>query len=306
MILAEPFLEDCERLYQAYRQLDDDYPFIAAAFIYVPWTEAIMGCPIATSGTTMWAEPCVNDWGTWRWKKPSLDSNPWAQKLLELMQALVEHSKGRYPVAPTLMRGPADMLSAMRGASRFAMDFLDCPDAMRRAAALCSELWIDLGKAQLRLVPRSEQGYFAGAHGLRFWAPDKSIWLQEDAMALLSPRLFREFILPLDDAISQEFPYVGFHLHGSALWAVGDLVKVPGLDVIELNMEAARCDVEATFKGWRKIQENKPLVIWGPYDLEGWINRVWREFPAQGLSIQTTAADLVGALEVKAAFASMP
>lgn len=309
-IRVDLFLEDCERLYQAYKELDDDFPFVGEAFVFVPWMEAIMGCPIQNSGTSMWAEPAVNDWETWHWEKPSLDSNPWAQKLLELTEALVEHSAGRYPVATTLMRGLADMLSAMRGPSRFPLDFYDCPDTIRRAAELCAEVWIEVGKAQLALIPASSTGYVGGGPGILFWAPDKIIWLQEDAMALLSPKIFREFILPLDRRICREFPYVGFHLHGSALWAIDDLVLVPELDVIELNYEAAESDVEGTFAGWRKIQEHKPLIIWGPCDPtiwrghdttpEFWLNRVWKEFPPRGLSIQTTGSTLEEALALKA------
>ena len=59
-IRVDLFLEDCERLYQAYRDLDDDYPFVGAAFVYLPWMEAIMGCPIQAAETNMWTEPPVS------------------------------------------------------------------------------------------------------------------------------------------------------------------------------------------------------------------------------------------------------
>jgi len=230
-----------------------------------------------------------------------VDSDPWARKLIELMEALVDHSNGRYPVAATLMRGPADLLSAMRGATRYALDFYDCPDLVRRAAEMCAEVWIEAGKAQLELVPDSSVGYMAGAHGLRSWAPDKLIWLQEDAMALLSPRLFRDVILPLDRQIASEFPCVAFHLHGSALWAVDDLVAAPELNVIELNYESAQTDEEGTFAGWHNIQECKPLVIWKEFNGDEfwpWLDRVAAEFEPQNLSIQLTTSTLEEALEV--------
>ena len=300
-IQVDPFLEDCERLYQAHLQVGDDYPFVAAPFIFIPWMEAIMGCPIHASETTVWAEPAVEDWDSWHWRRPRVDSDPWALKLMELMEALVDHSNGRYPVAATLMRGPADLLSAMRGATRYSLDFYDCPDLVRRAAEMCAEVWIEAGKAQLEMVPESSVGYMAGAHGLRSWAPDKLIWLQEDAMALLSPRLFRDVILPLDREIASEFPCVAFHLHGSALWAVEDLVDAPELNVIELNYESAQTDEEGTFTGWHKIHERKPLVIWKEFNGDEfwpWLDRVAAEFEPQNLSIQLTTSTLEEALEV--------
>jgi len=307
-IRVDLFLEDCEALYQAHCQIDDDYPFVGTPFAYVPWMEAIMGCPIYASENSMWAEPAVEGWDTWHWERPVLAHNAWAQKLLELLDALLEHSAGRYQVSPALMRGPADILSAMRGARRFVLDFYDFPDQIRRAAELCAEVWVEVGQAKLERVPVSSNGYMAALGGLRTWAPDKIIWLQEDAMALLSPRLYREFFLPLDRHICRQFPYISFHLHGSALWSVDDLARVPELDVLELNSESARFDVEGTFDGWKKTQQYKPLVIWKEFDGDlfwPWLQRVQEELSPHGLSLQFTVNTVEEGLEIKARFLEM-
>jgi hypothetical protein len=301
-IQIDLFLQDCERLHQLYDQVADDYPFVAGPFIYLPWMEAIMGCPIFAEENSMWAAPAIDDWDKWQWDRASLVSNPWFQKLLALMEALVEHADGRYPVAHTLMRGPADMLSAMRGATRFPLDFYDFPDEVSRAADLCAAIWIEVAQAQLQLIPDSSRGYMGGASGLRSWTPDKIAWLQEDAMALLSPRFYRDHFLPLDRRIADEFPWAAFHLHGSALWAINDLVVAPELDIVELNYESAQCDVEGTFTGWRRIQEHKPLIIWKEFsgdDFWLWLERVAAELSPRGLSIQVTVSTVDEGLAVQ-------
>ena len=302
-IRVDLFLEDCERLYQHYQEIDDDYPYAAAPFPGIPWMEAIMGCPVYSSETSFWVEPCVKDWEAWHWQRPCLEDQ-WTRKLLELMQALVKHSNERYPVAPTLMRGPSDILAAMRGATQLPLDLIDFPDVMGRAAGLCADVWIEVGKAQLSLIPESSEGYMAGDAGLRTWAPDKVIWLQEDAMALLSPELYSKFFFPLDRHIAGEFPCTAFHLHGSALWGIDQLAGVPEIDVLELNLEAAMCDIEGTFQGWKKIQANKPLVIWRLYenDFWPWLDRTLAELPSRGLSIQVTVKDVEEGKKVKAGF----
>jgi len=287
-IRMDLFLADYADARKGYDRMDDDYPLALAPFICLPWMEAIMGCPIIASPTSIWAEPCVDDWQTWHWRKPSLD-NPWAQKLLEMTRALVQFSDGGMSVAPTLMRGPSDMLAAMRGADKLPLDVIDFPDEMHRAARLCADVWIEVAQAQLDLTPDCGEGYLAGDHGMRVCAPQRVIWLQEDTMALLSPTLFREFFLPVDRYIARQFPHVAFHLHGSALWAIDELVQLPELDVLELNLEAAFCDIEGTFAGWKKIQVHKPLVAWLPYDDTFLANleRILAEIPPAGLSIQT-------------------
>jgi hypothetical protein len=290
-IPIQAFLEDCDDLYRSHRNLGD-YPFVSAAFVGVPWLEAIAGCPIWSSPTGLWAEACVTDWNNWQWPA-SVRENPWTVKLLELMRALIKHAGGRYGVAPTLMRGPADIVSAMRGATQFPLDLVDDPEAIVSALDHCAEIWTEIGRAQLELIPESGEGYVAGDAALRSWAPGKLVWLQEDAMSLMSPSLYRDLLLPVDRRLASEFPCTAYHLHGSALWAIDQVLALPGVDVVELNLEAAACDVEGTFAGWRKIQASKPLVIWRMYG-EGfrpWLASVLAEIPWEGLSIQVSVSD---------------
>ena len=302
-IRLDLFLEDVERLYQESLRLGDDLPFVGAPFVYMPWMEAIMGCPIFATENSLWAGPCVEDWATWHWQRPSLDAIPWAQKLLQIVRALVEHSAGRYPVSHTLMRGVADILCAMRGANRFVLDFFDVPKAVHRACELLADVWIEVASAQLDLVPPPDQGYVGGA-GWRVWTPDPLIWLQEDAMALMSPALYREFILPQDRRILGRFPFTAFHLHASALWAVDDLVQVNDLDILELNYESASIDEEMTRQACMKIQEHKPLVVWKEFDGQrfwDWLDQVSQQLSARGLMLFITTANLHQALQVKEA-----
>ena len=301
-IPVDEFLKDCDDRWAAQQGLGD-FPFTCAALPAVPWLEAVAGCPIMASPSSLWAEPCLSDWEAWDWDRPGMAS-PWTRKLLELMQALLEHSRGRFQISPTLMRGPADILAAMRGATQLPLDLLDTPEQVVPALERCADIWQELARAQLDLIPRSEQGYMALDAALRAWAPDKLLWLQEDAMSLLSPTLYRKYVCPLDARLSALFPCVAFHLHGSALWAIDEVIRLPGVDVVELNLEAAMCDLEGTFAGWRKIQEHKPLVIWRMMsdDFPAWLARVARELPASGLAIQVSVRSLEEARRVQDEF----
>jgi hypothetical protein len=295
--LAE-FLQDCDARAAAQRELGD-FPCTCAPFPGIPWLEAVAGCPIMASPSSFWAEPCLRDWGTWRWDQSVLE-NAWTQKLLELMQALVDHSAERYRVSPTLMRGPADMLAAMRGPTQFPLDLIDSPELVVPALEECAAIWQQVAHAQLERIPPSPEGYIALDLALRTWAPDKILWLQEDAMSLLSPTLYRKYVWPIDAQLAMQFPCIAFHLHGSVLWAIDDVIRLPGVDVVELNLEAVACDLEGTFAGWQKIRAQKPLVIWRMYadDFAVWLARVARELPATGLAIQVSVRNLDEARKV--------
>jgi hypothetical protein len=197
-----------------------------------------------------------------------------------------------------------DMLAALGGAAELPLAFVDHPEAVVRGLEECAAIWAETARLQFAHIPESRDGYVAGDAALRCWAPEKLLWLQEDAMSLISPRLYRQFVLPIDRKLSEMFSCVVYHLHGSALWAIDDLVGLPGVRVIELNLEAAACDVEGTWAGWKKIQKHKPVILWRTYgdDFLPWLERVRRELPPVGVSIQVSTNNRAEAEKAKAGF----
>ena len=282
------YLADCDDLYLAHEQMNDDFPFVSAPMTSIPWMEAIMGCPIMCKDNSVWAEPCVEDWAEWT-APQDLSENPWLKKLLELTEAMIAHAAGRYPVSVTLMRGPADVISAMRGAQNYVWDMIDEPEQMRQIADRIADAYIYTAQEQLARIPDDGSGYICGDQGMRLWQPQKFIWLQEDALSLLSPALYRQTVLPADEKILRAFGHGAFHLHFNCLWMIDFLTEMPELDAIELNLESATIDLDATFAGWEKIRRKKPLIIWAQYDPEtfqNWMGRFLREIPHQGVNFQ--------------------
>jgi hypothetical protein len=285
-ILIRNYLEDIDCLFEAYTDLDDDFPFSSGAFYGVPWLEAIMGCEVHFPGTNFYAKSMIEDWDAYKWEKPKLDNNPWLEKMLECLEAVVHHSRGRFQCGPTLMRGIADMVSAMRGGTNLAIDSIICPSNVKRLADICAEVWIETGKAQLDLVNTSENGYMVGVSALRVWFPEKGIWLQDDALSLLSPTLYQEIFLPYVKEITRSFPRVAFHLHGNVLWAVELFSGMDGIDVLELNYDKGSCKLEDVKAEWKKIQGQKPCIAFGQFSPKE-LQIILDELKPIGLSIQT-------------------
>jgi 5-methyltetrahydrofolate--homocysteine methyltransferase len=211
-----------------------------------------------------------------------------------MTRALVRHSSGRYPVSVTLMRGPADILSAMRGAQNYVWDMIDEPELMEKIAVRLADVYIYTAKKQLELIPDCPEGYICGDQGMRIWQPQKFIWLQGDALSLLSPTLYQQTIQPAERKILEAFGHAAYHLHFNCLWMIDFLLDMPQIDAIELNLESATIDLDATFAGWKKIQCNKPLVVWAQYDPDSfadWMGRFLKEIPPQGVNFQIALFD---------------
>lgn len=288
----KPYIQDADELH-ILQQGYGDYPFVAAANTAMCWIEAILGCPVFArySSSSIWAEQSVKSLE--EFEPPDLNNNPWFDKLLEQTEALVKQADGRYQVAPTLMRGPSDLLCAVRGGTNLPLDFYDDPDAVVRAAEAIADVHIAVGKAQLELIPDSDDGYIAGDAALKGWSPNRQIWLQEDAMALMDPPTYSNIFLPIDKRIAASFENCIFHLHGTALWAIDELVEIPDLYAIELNLEDATCDIPGTHEGWHKIQARKPVVVWRKYgadSFDDWLKFVLDEYPKKGLCVQVATA----------------
>lgn len=121
----------------------------------VPWVEAIAGCPLYHKRGNFRAEHGL-DYGHLAELKIHQD---WLEKLVEFTQWLAELSDGRFPVALCLMRGPADLLAALRGAERSIYDLIDYPQQVDPALQILTDIWIQVAHAQLEHIPAFAGGY---------------------------------------------------------------------------------------------------------------------------------------------------
>ena len=206
-------------------------------------------------------------------------------ELLEFLGALVKHSNGRFACGPTLMRGVADMCAAMRTPTKLALDLYDYPETVRRLAEICSDVWVKVGKAQLDLVPDSENGYIIGCAGLRCWMPVKGISIQDDSVSVLSPKFYKLIFLDLVRKIASQFPAAAFHLHGNTLWPVDLLLDLEEIDVLEINYDVGVCKLDDVVTAWKKIQEKKPCIGYADLTPEQ-LEQALTQWTPRGLSIQ--------------------
>ena len=260
----------------------------AAPFFGLPWVEAALGCGVAAdveNGCTRSVPP--PGFGESPVIPAFSESNEWVAKMLEFAGALAERSGGRYPVGVTLMRGISDLLSALYGGEQFVLRMFEAPDEVHAVVERLTEFWIGFGRCLLDHIPMFHGGTGAFFYGV--WCPGKTIWLQEDGVALLSPRLYEEFILPADRRIAAAFEHSVVHLHPSRFIPSRQLTETD-VDVIELHIDKGGPPAKSLEKHYRTILEKKRLLVWGDIseaDLEYLLTRL----PARGLAIDVVVSD---------------
>ena len=281
-IVVEDYLDDCDRLYELYDEAGGDLIWSSCPFFGLPWVEAALGCGVIADHTTGSSrsvppagfadKPIVAEF--------SVD-NPWVAKMLEFFPALVERSTGRYPVGVTLMRGISDLLSALYGGEEAIIRMYERPDEVLAVVEKLTDFSIAFGQCMMDHVPLFHGG--TGSFFYSLWCPAKTIWLQEDAAALLSPKLYEQFIHPHYCRIVKTFEHSVVHLHPSKFSPV-DYLLAGKTSVIEMHIDKGGPTAEDLCNTHRKILEQKPLLIWGDLS-DADLEFVLKYQPYKGLAI---------------------
>ena len=204
-----------------------------------------LGCDLvlAADRSTSWSVPFVEDWDKVeiRFRKDSY----WWQRTLEAFDVLRSHLDGKMMIAAPALLGNLDALSSLRGPQKLLLDLIDQPQKIKRAleqvnqahseilAALAAELDMDnLGSMNV------EGLYFPGRHSRP----------QCDFSAMISPAMFREFVIPCLMSEADDAGAFTYHLDGpNAVCHVPALCAMPKLDVIVYAIGAGTEDWDWSF-----------------------------------------------------------
>lgn len=283
----EPFAADYENLFRIHQQADDDFFYVGSAYWGIPWLEGILGCPVFATGANCRAEACLTELA----ERPpvKLEQNPWFQTLRRFTEDLVTFAAGRFPVCPPLLRGPGDCASAMLGGLPFVMGFHDDPDQMRVLLEHISSTRLAVIRQLQEIIPPWHGTHAAGGYPSKMWCRRPVAYCQEDSAALLSPDLFRQFILPLHREQCQAAEVNFIHLHSSCLYPVDILLENRCYDVLEINIDhpgGSSPALPELLPVLKQIQAARmPLLLWGELSPGEW-KTLRKELSPVGLSLQ--------------------
>jgi hypothetical protein len=280
-IIPQHFLPYVEQCYRQAAELPGDLIQAFTPAFGMPWVEAIAGCPVAVEPGSLWAQPALPSY-TDRAPIRFDPGNPWLHKLIEFTQALVAFSAGRFPIALPQMRGPLDILAALRTPQQMSIDLIEQPDQVGKLLVELTALWIGVAGAVLAEIPPFHGGYCSR---MRMWTPGLAITPQNDISTLLSPRMYRRLVLPLDEQIVAAFPFHCFHMHGSESHQVDNLLALERLTAIQFTLEhtLGGPSLEQTLPVLRRILAHKPLIV-AALDVAS-AERCLTELPAAGLCL---------------------
>ena len=188
-----------------------------------------LGSEPGFSRDTVWFEPSMD-----RIDRPiSLNpENHWWQVTQETIRACIEEGRGQYMVGcPDLIEN-LDILSAMRGPENLMTDLIDHPDAVLAREHEINLAWFAAYSRIYDLIRLEDGSSNFGA--FRLWGPGKTAKLQCDASAMLSPQMFRKFVVPFLTEQCAWLDHSMYHLDGhQCIGHLEALLEIEELDAIE-------------------------------------------------------------------------
>jgi hypothetical protein len=263
MVDPEAFLDDQERLLREGETLDDDILRGASPSQAVPWLDGMLDCRLRILPSSILGEARHLSWEQAAGVRFD-PANPWFQKYIAFVRALVRRSAGRFPVSHGTLIGPTDMVATLRGHSQSIVDLFDEPEPAAELLARMGELFAELTVATWRQIPLFYSGTFDAQYAL--WAPGPTARLQEDATALYSPALYRRFVQPVDRALARRFSHNFIHLHSTSNAILEAILEVEELRCFEVNYDVSGPPLAAMMPYYQMIQRaGRPLLIRGSF-----------------------------------------
>ena len=180
---------------------------------------------------TVWYTPCIEDLETD--SLPEYDpDNPWLRTHLELIRALHDDvGEDAYVAVPDIIES-VDILAAMRDPMTFVYDLMDRPEACHRWLERINALYFPCYDRFYGIVKDEDGGSVFTA--FLIWGPGKTVKVQCDFAAMMSPRLFDEFYVPY---VTEQIEGLGrslYHLDGpDCICHVDSLLGIEKLNAIQ-------------------------------------------------------------------------
>lgn len=163
---------------------------------------------------------------------------------------------------PSRPRRIADIQAHLRGSERLCLDFVDCADQVKIKRDEILEIWFHCFRRLCDLTQGHQEGYL---DWLGIWSAVPYKTLQCDLSAMISPRMFEEFILPELQEQCRQIPHTLYHLDGPAATRHLDLLLgIPELTGIQWQPGAGQPRAIGWLPMLKRVQQaGKNLYVHG-------------------------------------------
>ncbi len=248
---------------------------------------ACIGGNYTLADYTIWFDrnPIIRDWDNL--PEIAFDPNSEICRLTEeFTRKLCQDSNGSYCTAIADLGSPLDIIASLRDPQDLLYDLYDYPEQVK---ALVKRVNLALKESYNRLANTIFQNNDGMTSWMPIWCKERYYTIQCDLSAMMSPDMFKEFVLPDLTDLSEFFNRTIYHLDGPGELAhVDHLLSMPRLDAIQWVPGVGAADVTdpCWFEMYQKIQAAGKSLVLFTYEPEG-IENLLNHISTKGLYIWT-------------------
>ncbi len=225
-------------------------------------------------GGTVWfgasADPSeARDWSVIEDMLRFNEDNFWWKVTIDATKAALVYARGRFIVGLTDLGGVHDILASLRGTQNLVKDMYFNSKKVEDVSWRILDLWHIYYERLYSIIKQHQYGTSAW---MGLWSPLRWYPIQCDFSAMLSPKLFQKFVLPILEEQCRRLDHIIYHLDGPGeLPHVDYLLRIEKLNGIQwvpgagMELQNKDCSSEYWIPLYKKILDHgKNLVIWVP------------------------------------------
>jgi len=283
--------------YDQVKEIDDDFvPYL------MPWFGTIVaasafGCEITwlhkqdpAANPRYYPVKTVEDIQNLQVPDPEQDAL--MLKVLDFQKYMKENSF--LPVGITDFQGPLTTANQLMGYDKLIYLMFDQPEAMHQLMDKVTEGLIRWVKKQKEVIGEpldwciGDQQVYTGEHA--------GIWFSDDDAVLMSPETYREFVVPYNSRILQEFGGGCVHYCGNATHHADNFLATEGLKALNIyNLY----NIPSVAELQKKIGDQIVLFVcdFTPVDYEAYFKEMLSTLEYTGMLVCSQYSPVVGLLE---------
>ena len=181
---------------------------------------------------TVWYQPCIKDPDNYGSIRFNPENNYWLDLHLKFIDEAIQRSHGRWLVGVPDLIENMDTLAALRGDNNLFFDLIERPEWVYGRLGEINEAFYKAYDIFYERVKDSQGGSIFNPFNI--WGPGKTVKVQCDISASLSPKMFRRFVVPHLDAQCKWLDFSLYHLDGTTcLQHLDILLELDSIDAIE-------------------------------------------------------------------------
>jgi hypothetical protein len=210
---------------------------------------------------------------------------------LEITEYYAEKFHGHFVISQTnVMRGTIDIAASLIGDENVIIAMYEHPDEFKELMDKQTDICINVMKVQNNVIPSFHGGY-VNPYGI--WAPGTVTRHQEDKVSFISPKFYKEFVMPHDRKLCQAFDYTTIHFHSANHIHCDAITDITELGALQINLEPP--PYGPTLNEWivilKRLIKKKPLILQACKLTREQISNMLEEIPTQGLLLETTVQE---------------